>query len=199
MGLGVLGLLAEAGQHSPLLCVVDDAHWLDPESLDVLTFVARRLQAESVAVLFASRNDPAMDVRLAGLVTLRLEGLAPAAAVALLGRTLDSPIDPVAAARIARATGGNPLALDRSRPGAVDRQLTASSLADEPLPVGHRLVEHYVRQVRQLPGSVQTWLLIAAADSTGNLELIGRAAGRSASPPGREMPLTGRGWSIWTR
>jgi DNA-binding CsgD family transcriptional regulator len=179
VGLGVLGLLAEAGQHTPLLCVVDDAHWLDPESLEVLTFVARRLQAESVALLFASRDDPAMDVRLAGLTTLRLEGLAPAPAVALLGRTLASPIDPVAAARIARATGGNPLALiDLAHELSIE-QLSASSLADEPLPVGHRLVEHYVRQVRQLPGSVQTWLLIAAADSTGNLELISRAAGRT--------------------
>ena len=176
VGLGVLGLLAEAGQHSPLLCVVDDAHWLDPESLDVLTFVARRLQAESVALLLASRNDPAMDVRLAGLATLPLEGLAPAAAVALLGRSLGSSIDPVAAARIARATGGNPLALIDLAQELSVAELTASSLADEPLPVGHRLEELYVRQVRQLPGSVQTWLLIAAADSTGNLELVGRAA-----------------------
>ncbi|WP_344812520.1 LuxR family transcriptional regulator [Microlunatus aurantiacus] len=176
VGLGVLGLLAEAGQHRPLLCAVDDAHWLDPESLDVLTFVARRLQAESVALLFASRNDPAMDVRLAGLPALRLGGLAPGPAVALLSRSLDSSIDPVAAARIARAIGGNPLALIDLAHELSVAELTASSLADEPLPVGHRLVEHYVRQVRLLPGSVRTWLLIAAADSTGNLELIGRAA-----------------------
>ncbi|HEU4545830.1 MAG TPA: LuxR C-terminal-related transcriptional regulator [Microlunatus sp.] len=176
VGLGVLGLLAEAGQARPLLCAVDDAHWLDPESLDVLTFVGRRLQAEAVALLFASRNDPALDVRLAGLPTLRLEGLEPAPAVALLSRSLDSSIDPVAAARIARATGGNPLALIDLAHELSIAELTASSLADEPLPVGHRLVEHYVRQVRRLPDSVQTWLLIAAADSTGNLELIGRAA-----------------------
>ena len=184
VGLGVLGLLAEAGQHRPLLCAVDDAHWLDPESLDVLTFVGRRLQAESVVLLFASRNDPAMDVRLAGLASLRLEGLDPVPAVALLRRSLDSPIDPVAAARIARATGGNPLALIDLAHDLSVAELTSSSLADEPVPVGHRLEEHYVRQVGRLPAPVRTWLLLAAADSTGNLELVGRAARQVGVPAG---------------
>ena len=82
----------------------------------------------------------------------------------------------MAAARIALATGGNPLALiDLAHELSIE-QLTASSLADEPLSVGRRLGEHYIRQARHLPAPVQTWLLIAAADSTGDLELIGRAA-----------------------
>ena len=66
VGLGLLGLLAGAGQDTPLVCAIDEAHWLDPESLEVLTFVARRLQAESVAMLFAMRDDPAVEVRVAG-------------------------------------------------------------------------------------------------------------------------------------
>ena len=167
----------------------------------MLTFVARRLQAESVAMLFASRDDPAMDVRLAGLATLRLEGLDPAAAVASAGQTsLAAPIDPVAAARIARATGGNPLALIDLAQELSIAELTASSLADEPLPVGHRLDEHYVRQVRQLPGVGPD----LAADRGRGLDREPRAdqpggPTRSASPPRRGMPPTRPGWSIWTR
>ena len=77
VGLGLLGLLAEAGQHAPVVCAIDDAHWLDAESLDVFTFVARRLQAESVAMLFAMRDDPRLDVWVAGIPTLPLSGLDP--------------------------------------------------------------------------------------------------------------------------
>ena len=77
VGLGLLGLLAEAGQHTPMVCAIDEAHWLDPESLEVLAFVARRLQAESVAMFFAMRDDPAVEVRVAGIPGLRLSGLDP--------------------------------------------------------------------------------------------------------------------------
>ena len=176
VGLGLLGLLAGAGQETPLVCAIDEAHWLDPESLEVLTFVARRLQAESVVMLFALRDDPALEVRVAGISTMRLRGLDPGAAVALLTDSLEAVIDPLAAAQIARSTGGNPLALIDLAHDLSIRQLTESSLADEPMPVGRRLEELYVRQVRQLPPAVQIWLLLAAADSTGNLDLLREAA-----------------------
>lgn len=175
VGLGLLGLLAESGQETPLVCVIDDAQWLDPESLEVLTFVARRLQAESVAMFFAMRDDQALEVRVAGIATMRLSGLDPTAAVALLTTSLEAMIDPMAAAQIARSTGGNPLALIDLAQELSIRRLTESSLADEPMPVGHRLEQLYVRQVRQLPTPVQTWLLLAAADSTGDPVLLGAA------------------------
>jgi predicted ATPase len=111
VGLGLLGLLAEAGQHKPIVCAIDEAQWLDPESLDVFAFVARRLQAEAVAMFFAMRDDPAVEVHVVGIPSLRLAGLDQGSAVALLITSLPVGIDPLAAAQIARATGGNPLAL----------------------------------------------------------------------------------------
>ena len=145
----MLGLLAEAGQHAPVVCAVDDAHWLDPESLDVLAFVARRLQAESRGDAVRHARRSRLDVRVAGIPTLRLSGLDPAAAVALLTASLPERIDPLAAAQIARSTGGNPLALIDLAQELSIQQLTESSLADEPIPVGRHLEAHYVRQARQ--------------------------------------------------
>ena len=162
VGLGLLGLLAEAGQYAPVVCAIDDAHWLDSESLDVFTFVTRRLQAESVAMLFAMRDDPRLDVWVAGIPTLPLSGLEPVAAVALLNASLPDRLDPLAAAQIARSTGGNPLALIDLAQELSSQQLTESSLADEPIPVGRHLEAHYLRQTRQLAPAVQRWLLVAA-------------------------------------
>ena len=176
VGLGLLGLLAEAGQHAPVVCAIDDAHWLDAESLDVFTFVARRLQAESVAMLLAMRDDPRLEVWVAGIPTLPLSGLDPAAAVTLLTASLPERIDPLAAAQIARSTGGNPLALIDLAQELSSQQLTESSLAEEPIPVGRHLEAHYLRQARQTSPAVQQWLLLAAADSTGNIDLIMRTA-----------------------
>ena len=180
VGLGMLGLLAEAGRHAPIVCTVDDAHWLDPESLTVLAFVARRLEAESVALVFALRDDPRAEVALAGVPVLRLVGLDRESAVRLLASALPERLDPHAAARIAAATGGNPLAL-------VDlaRELSVRELAfvDEPIPVGTRLEAHYLRQARQAPADAQRWLIVAAADSTGNLDLITAAAAAVGTAP----------------
>ncbi len=182
VGLGVLGLLAAAGEVKPIVCVVDDAHLLDPESLDVLGLVSRRLGAEAVAVVMAARDTPHLETHVAGVPVLRLAGLEPEWAMRLLNASLPEAIDPVAAAQIVAATGGNPLALVDLAGELSVRRLTETSLADEPLPIGHHLEALYLRRIRHLSPDLQVWLLIAAADSTGNIDLI-RAAGQSWGLP----------------
>ena len=193
VGLGLLGLLAAAGEAEPVVCAVDDAYLLDSESLDVLAFVARRLEAESVALVFASRDAAHLEAQMAGVPTLRIDGLEPEPATRLLLSTLTESIDPALASQIAGATGGNPLALIDLASELSVRELTESSLADEPIPVGHHLEAHYVRQVRHLSPGAQRWLLIAAADSTGNLDLIsGRRAGALGPGLRRRRGRSGR-------
>ncbi|MFI7063030.1 AAA family ATPase [Kribbella sp. NPDC050124] len=182
VGLGVLGMLAAAGEVEPVACAVDDAHLLDAESLDVLAFVARRLEAESAAIIFAGRHDANLAAQLAGVPELALAGLAPESAIRLLRSSLPEVLDPAAAAQIVAATGGNPLALIDLASELSIKQLTESSLAAEPIPVGHHLEAFYLRRIRHLSADLQHWLLIAAADSTGNVDLI-RAAGRELDLP----------------
>ncbi len=182
VGLGVLGLLGAAGEVEPVLCVIDDAHLLDPESLDVLGLVARRLEAESVALVLAGRDTAHVATQLAGVPGLPLAGLETEPALRLLSASLPEPIDPAAAAQVIAATGGNPLALVDLARELSARRLTEVSLADEPLPIGHHLEALYLRRIRHLAADLQTWLLIAAADSTGNIDLI-RAAGQSWGLP----------------
>ncbi|WP_240675043.1 AAA family ATPase [Cellulomonas endophytica] len=186
VGLAVLSLLAAAGDAEPVVCVVDDLHLLDPESRDVLMFVARRLEAESAAVLLAARDGEAVRRVGAGVPVLVLTGLDAEPAVQLLRLSLPGPIDPAAAARVAAATGGNPLALvDLARELSV-AELTESALVAEPVPIGTHLEAHYLRRVRVLPGEAQTWLLIAAADSTGDVRLIENAAAALGVPDGAD-------------
>ena len=176
VGLGVLGLLASAAAVSPVVCVVDDAHLLDQESLEVLAFVARRIEVESVAVLFAARDEREVTTRLSGVRDLPVAGLDTAAAVRLLARSAPAVVDPAAAAQIARETGGNPLALIDLAHELSSRDLGDLALRDEPIPVGPRLEAHYVRQVRQADPLVQDWVLLAATDSTGQVDLVRAAA-----------------------
>ncbi|GAA0234247.1 helix-turn-helix transcriptional regulator [Cryptosporangium japonicum] len=184
VGLGVLGLLIAARE--PLLGLVDDAHLLDAESLEALGFVARRLEAEPVAFVFAARGELA----LAGVPLLRLGGLDAGSAATLLRSVSADPIDPATAARIVAATGGNPLALIDLAGELSVKQLT---VADEPIPVGSRLEQLYLRQVRGTASQRQEWLLIAAADSTGNVDLVRAAAAALGLPDtaGDEPDLTG--------
>lgn len=176
VGLGVLGLLAAAGSDRPVVCVIDDAHLIDPESLDALAFVARRLAVEHVAVVFAGRDEEGFADRVGGVPQLVLSGLDLATAVRLLNRSATTPFAPSAAAAIARATGGNPLALIDLAGDALVHELPDLGLDGTPVPVGQHLEAHYVRRVRQTDPGVQPWMLLAAADSTGNVDLLTAAA-----------------------
>ncbi len=182
VGLGMLGLFAEAGSTRPVVCVVDDAQWVDSESRDVLAFAARRLQAESTVVLFASRDNAESDVQLAGIRSLPLAGLDALSAVQLMATSAVRDIDPFVATRIAEATGGNPLALiDLARDLSI-QQMGQLALPSDPVPIGAQLEAHYLRQVQQMPATVQKWLLLAAAEQTGNPGLIANAAAALGVP-----------------
>lgn len=180
VGMAVLSLMAEAGGRRPLLCIVDDAHWLDSESIAVLAFVARRLQAESTVLVLASRllDD---DTQFAGIERMVLSGLDRSSAVTLLRRAAPEIVDPVVATRIVDATGGNPLALiDLARELDVRRHADPSAV--DLIPVGRRLETHYLRQVRAMAPDVQRWLALAAAAATGDLRLITVAAAEQGLP-----------------
>lgn len=183
VGVAVLALFAEAGRGQPVVCVVDDAHWLDSESLGVLAFVARRLQAEATVLLFATRDDENTDIQLAGVPSVRLSGLATHAALELLGRAAPEAVDPFPAVQIATATAGNPLALIELAHDLSIRQLVDLSLTAGPVPIGRYLEAHYLRQVRNTSPDVQAWLQLAAAASTGQPVLIARAADRLGLSP----------------
>lgn len=199
VGLSVLSLLGAAGQRIPVVAVVDDAHLLDRESLDALAFVGRRLEAESAALLFAGRDVHEYTTQLAGVSTLRLSGLSPEAAARLLCRSVSEELDPAVATQIATATGGNPLALVDLADELTVAQLTESSLGDEPIPIGRHLESFYLRQVRLLGDDIQLWLLVAAADSTGNVDVITEAADAlGLSPQPARVPRP-PGWSSSAR
>ncbi|CAN3129590.1 HTH luxR-type domain-containing protein [Mycobacterium sp. smrl_JER01] len=183
VGMATLSLLAAAGAERPIFCMVDDAHWLDPESLAVLAFVARRLQAESTGLVLASRESPETDMQFAGIDRMVLSGLDKLAAVALLRRSAPDIVDPVVATHIVEATGGNPLALvDLAK--ELDIRRHADPSVQDLIPVGRRLETHYLREIRATDTSVQYWLAIAAAAASPDLRLIALAAEAEGLPAG---------------
>jgi hypothetical protein len=175
VGLAVLSLLAEVAQELPLVCVVDDAQWLDRASAQALAFVARRLSAESVALVLVTRD--AGD-ELEGLPKLAVEGLAGGDARALLSSALGVPLDERVRERIVAETRGNPLALLE-----LPRGLTAAELAggfglpDAPGLSG-RIEDSFRRRVALLPAETQRLLRVAAAEPVGDPVLLWRAAAR---------------------
>ncbi|WP_410876966.1 ATP-binding protein [Nocardia sp. A7] len=175
VGRAVLGLLAIVGREAPVLCAVDDAQWLDRESLDALGFVARRLHAEAAVVVFAARADNDVDVRLGGVPVLSVEELARPAAIELLTYRFDGVLDPRVAADVVDEVGGNPLVLTDLARELTARQLTDSSFVPSPLGAGSRLEQFYRRALESLPDACREWILVAAAESTGDLKLVDRA------------------------
>src|SRR4029450_6614900 len=123
----------------PVLCVIDDAQWLDRESADILGFVARRLLADSVGVLFATRATGAPDPPLRGLPPLRLAGLPTRDAHEVLRASVNRPIEAAVAERIVVETGGNPLAIVEAAAQMTPGQLAGRESLPEPLPVGHQV------------------------------------------------------------
>jgi DNA-binding CsgD family transcriptional regulator/tetratricopeptide (TPR) repeat protein len=175
VGLAVLGLLAEAGAKRPLVCLIDDAQWLDEPSRQVLGFVGRRLLAEAVLLLFVVRE--ARDEQLfPALPSLTLEGLAREDARALLVASVSGQLHERVRDRIVAETHGNPLGLLE-----LSRELSAGELAGG-FAVPHTnvssgpLEERYTRRIRALPEPTQHLLLLASADPTGDATLLWRAA-----------------------
>lgn len=171
IGLAVLNLLADAAGERPVLCVVDDAQWLDLMSARILAFVTRRLAAESVVMVFAVRDG--IEHAFTGLTELGVRGLDDADARALLDSVLPGPIDPRVRDRIVAETRGNPLALLE-----LPRAWTAAELADG-LTAGtltSRLEDGFVRRLEALQTDTRLLLLTAAAEPLGDPTLLWRAA-----------------------
>jgi DNA-binding CsgD family transcriptional regulator len=182
IGLAVLTLLADAARTRPVLCVIDDAQWLDDESADVLGFVARRLLADRVTMLFAVRETAERDPRLPGLPELRIAGLSRRDASELVEAVSGEPLDADVGAHIVAETGGNPLALLELARELTPTQLAGLAPLPEPLPLGRRLEDLFLRRVRRLPPDTQTLLLLAAADQPGEHNRLWRAAAELAIP-----------------
>ena len=158
VALGALSLLAEVAEKQPLLCLVDDAQWLDGASRQVLGFVARRLLAESVVIVFGVR-EPIEDGELAGLPELVLGGLGEEDSRSLLATVIPGRIDERVRDRIVAETRGNPLALLELPRGLSPAQLAGGFGLPEPLPLSGRIEESFLRRLDELPD--ETRLLLA--------------------------------------
>jgi DNA-binding CsgD family transcriptional regulator len=175
VGLAVLSLLSEVAEEQPLVCVVDDAHWLDVASAEALVFVARRLLAESVALLLATREP---SEALEGLPRLAVEGLRNGDARTLLSSALRVPLDDRVCERLIAETRGNPLALLELPRGLTPAELAGGfGLPDAPGLSG-RIEDSFQRRVARLAAETRRFLLVAAAEPVGDPMLLWRAAER---------------------
>ncbi len=174
VGLAVLSLLAEVGKHRPLVCLIDDAQWLDTASARVLGFVGRRLLAESVMLLFAVR-EAGEERMFPALPRLDVEGLVDSDAQAVLTAAVAGHLDERVRDRIVAETGGNPLALLELTRAMNDIELSGGFVVPSSAALSGGLHEHYLRRVRGLPAQTQRLMLLAAADPTGDATLVWRA------------------------
>jgi DNA-binding CsgD family transcriptional regulator/tetratricopeptide (TPR) repeat protein len=175
VALGTLTLLSEVAEKQPLLCFVDDSQWLDGASLQVLGFVARRLLAEPVAIVFATR-DSSEDGNLSGLPALALDGLDDEAARSLLATAVPGRLDERVRDRIVAETRGNPLALLELPRGFSAAQLAGGFGLPELVPLSGRIEESFLRRLEDLPQETRLLLLVAAAEPVGEPALMWRAA-----------------------
>ena len=175
VGLAVLTLLSDVAEERPLVCVVDDAQWLDRASAQALAFAARRLVAESVAVVFAMRDS--RDVQdLTGLAELAVHGLADADARALLESVIAGPLDERVRDRIVAETHGNPLALLELPRGMTSTELAGGFGLPDATGLSSRIEESFRRRLTPLPEATRLLLLVAAAEPVGDPVALWRAA-----------------------
>jgi DNA-binding CsgD family transcriptional regulator len=177
VGLALLTLLSEAADEEPLLCLIDDAQWLDQSSAQVLAFVARRLEAESIVLVFAERERGERDA-LTGLPELWLEGLSDVHARELLDSVVSGPLDERVAERFVAETHGNPLALLELPHGSSPAELAGGFTLTAALPLPSLIEESFLERVERLPAASQRLLLLAAAEPLGDPALLWRAAER---------------------
>jgi DNA-binding CsgD family transcriptional regulator len=174
VGLAVLTLLDDVAGHQPLLCVIDDAQWLDDASVQTLAFVARRLLAEHIALVFAARRT--VDRReLAGLPELVVTGLNDADARTLLRESLRIPLDDAVLDQLVAECAGNPLALLELPRAWESSDLAGGFAVPDAAPVSTRIEDSFVRRLQTLPISTRQLVLTAAADPSGDLGVLWQA------------------------
>jgi DNA-binding CsgD family transcriptional regulator len=195
LGLAVLTLLSEVAEEQPLICVVDDAQWLDQASAQTLEFVARRLGAEPVGLVFAVRETDEQP-KLAGLPELRVRRLGIGDATALLESVVPSTLDPRVRSRILAESDGNPLALLE-----LPRALTPTELAFGTGPrassigsMASRVEEGFIRQLQALARPSRQLLLVAAAEPVGDVPLLWRAMQRLGIGDDAAAAAESAGW-----
>jgi DNA-binding CsgD family transcriptional regulator len=193
VALAVLTLLAEAAELEPLVCLVDDAQWLDRATAQTLAFVARRLLAERIAMVFAVREPNDVN-ELTGLPELVVGGLADGDARSLLASAMPGPLDERVRDQIIAETRGNPLALVELTRGLTPAELAGGFGLPDARPLASRVEETFVQRVRMLPRETQQLLLVAAAEPVGDVSLLWRAAERlgirgDAGKPAEEAAL----------
>ena len=175
VGLAVLSLLADVAEEQPLMCVVDDAQWLDRVSAQTLAFVARRLLAERLGFVFALRESSEVDA-LAGLPELVVKGLPHDAAESLLAMTVPGLVDARVRTQILAETRGNPLALIELPRGLPPAELAGGFGLPEARRLASRIEQRFLQRVRTLPRDTQLLLLTAAAEPVGDTSVLWRAA-----------------------
>jgi DNA-binding CsgD family transcriptional regulator len=193
VGLALLGLLSEVAREEPLVCLVDDAQWLDRASAQALGFAARRLLAESVALVFVVR-EPSDEHEMAGLPEMVVRGLRNDDARALLEAVTPGRLDDRVRDRIIAETRGNPLALLELPRGLTAAELAGGFGRPDAQPLASRIEQSFMRRLESLPGATQTVLLTAASEPVGDVTLLWRAAeelgvGRDAAAPAEAAGL----------
>ena len=178
---GVLSLLASAAEEQPMLCLIDDAQWLDVPSADSLVFAARRLGAEGIVILFAAREGEPRRFGAAGLPELAIGGLDRGSALVLLDRS-SHELSSSVRGRLLAAAAGNPLAL-LELPGCLsDAQLAGREMMPEAIPLSSRLQAAFRQRIERLPKATQSALVLAAADEVSELAVILCAAAELGPP-----------------
>lgn len=174
IGAAALSLLAEAADHRPLLCVIDDAQWLDQASAQALTFVGRRLFADRIGMVFAVR-EPVTGPEWQGFPELAVRGLAAEDAGALLDTALPGRLDQHVRDRFVAETRGNPLALLELPRGMTAADLAGGFQPPDRRPLASQIEQNFARRVQMLPAETQRLLLTAAAEPVGDVSLLTRA------------------------
>ena len=176
VALAALGLLGAASEHGPMLCVVEDAHWLDQASAQVLGFVARRLLGEPVGLVFAARAPVSQPDHLMGLPELRIPGVGKSSALALLDSVGGARVDATIRARVIDETQGNPLALLELGSRMMTAGFGGGFTTVQEASLTHRIEDEYLARLSALPHDTQQLVLLAAADPVCDTTLIQRAA-----------------------
>jgi DNA-binding CsgD family transcriptional regulator/tetratricopeptide (TPR) repeat protein len=190
VGLAALSLLCQAAEHKPLLCVVDDGHWLDRASAQALAFVGRRLLADPVGVVICTRH---VDLEFSGLPALVVGGLGASDAMALLCSLPGAPLDGQVRDRIVAEARGNPLALLEWHRALTPAEAAGGSRLPGNGPLSGRLEESFRRRLAALPAETQRLLLVAAAEPVGDVVLVWRAADRLGVRDDAALPAVDAG------